>query len=127
MLETTTIMGLPFHRIDQRSLVRMFLDGACAGTGGWIVTPNLDILRQFTTSAESRSLILAAGHRVADGVPPGWPAELCRSGSPGASWSSVCPRPRRVPGCRSFSSVETPVSLKPPPGGSRPHVIDLPR
>lgn len=76
MLETTTIMGLPFHRIDQRSLVRMFLDGACAGTGGWIVTPNLDILRQFTTSAESRSLILAAGHRVADGVPIVWASRL---------------------------------------------------
>ena len=81
-METVPIMGLPFHRIDQHGLVRMFLDGARVGIGGWIVTPNLDILRQFTTNAESRALILSAGHRVADGVPIVWASRLAGNAVP---------------------------------------------
>ena len=49
--ETTSIMGLPFHRLDHLDLVRQFLEGVRTGKGGWIVTPNLDILRQFTGSS----------------------------------------------------------------------------
>jgi N-acetylglucosaminyldiphosphoundecaprenol N-acetyl-beta-D-mannosaminyltransferase len=85
--ETATVMGLPFHRVDHETLVRTFVDAARAGRGGWIVTPNLDILRQFTTSPECRELILAAGHRVADGLPIVWASRLARR-----------PLPERVPG-----------------------------
>jgi N-acetylglucosaminyldiphosphoundecaprenol N-acetyl-beta-D-mannosaminyltransferase len=85
--DTATVMGVPFHALDHRSLVRAFVDGARAGSGGWIVTPNLDILRQFTTSAESRELILAASHRVADGLPIVWASRL-----------AATPLPERVPG-----------------------------
>jgi N-acetylglucosaminyldiphosphoundecaprenol N-acetyl-beta-D-mannosaminyltransferase len=85
--ETATIMGLPFHRLDHATLVRQFLDGVAAGSGGWIVTPNLDILRQFTTTPECRELIMAATHRVADGLPIVW-----------ASHVAGAPLPERVPG-----------------------------
>lgn len=74
--ETVSIMGLPFHRLDQPTLIRDFREGLRTGNGGWIVTPNLDILRQFSTSHESRELILAAGHRVADGQPIVWASRL---------------------------------------------------
>ena len=57
------------------------------GKGGWIVTPNLDILRQFTADPESRKLILAASHRVADGLPIVWASRLAGT-----------PLPERVPG-----------------------------
>src|SRR5262249_28312889 len=70
--EVASIMGLPFERVDQRTLVRLFLEDVRARQGGWIVTPNLDILRRFTASPESRELILAATHRVADGQPIVW-------------------------------------------------------
>jgi N-acetylglucosaminyldiphosphoundecaprenol N-acetyl-beta-D-mannosaminyltransferase len=80
-------MGLPFHRLDHEALLRSFLDGVRAGTGGWVVTPNLDILRQFTTSPESRRLILSATHRVADGLPIVWASRL-----------AGMPVPERVPG-----------------------------
>jgi N-acetylglucosaminyldiphosphoundecaprenol N-acetyl-beta-D-mannosaminyltransferase len=85
--DTATVMGLPFSRLDHETLVRGFVDGARAGTGAWIVTPNLDILRQFTISPESRELILAASHRVADGLPIVWASRLART-----------PLPERVPG-----------------------------
>jgi N-acetylglucosaminyldiphosphoundecaprenol N-acetyl-beta-D-mannosaminyltransferase len=85
--ESATVMGLPFDTIDERDLVRLFQDGVRSGTGGWIVTPNLDILRQFTADAESRDLILSASHRVADGTPIVW-----------ASRVAGAPVPERVPG-----------------------------
>jgi N-acetylglucosaminyldiphosphoundecaprenol N-acetyl-beta-D-mannosaminyltransferase len=80
-------MGLPFQGLDQGALVRLFLEGVRAGEGGWVVTPNLDILRRFTSSRESRELILAATHRVADGQPIVWASRLAGT-----------PLPERVPG-----------------------------
>ncbi len=85
--ETTSIMGLPFHRLDHSALIRVFLEGVRERNGGWIVTPNLDILRQFTRSPESRRLILEASHRVADGQPIVWASRLVGR-----------PVPARVPG-----------------------------
>jgi N-acetylglucosaminyldiphosphoundecaprenol N-acetyl-beta-D-mannosaminyltransferase len=85
--ETTSIMGLPFHRLDHLELVRLFLEGVRMGRGGWIVTPNLDILRQFTGSLVSRELIMSASHRVADGTPIVWASRLAGE-----------PVPERVPG-----------------------------
>ena len=81
------IMGLPFDRLDQAMLTRRFLEEAHAGNGGWVVTPNLDILRRFTTDRDSRELIGAATHRVADGLPIVWASRLAGT-----------PLPERVPG-----------------------------
>jgi N-acetylglucosaminyldiphosphoundecaprenol N-acetyl-beta-D-mannosaminyltransferase len=85
--KTASVMGLPFHRLDHEALVGAFVDGVRAGRGGWIVTPNLDILRQFSASRESRELILAATHRVADGLPIVWASRLAGT-----------PLPERLPG-----------------------------
>src|SRR4051812_1613201 len=74
--ETAAVMSLPFDRLDEHGLIRRFVEDARAGRGGWIVTPNLDILRQYTTVPEARELILAARHRVADGMPVVWGARL---------------------------------------------------
>ena len=74
--ETAWIMGLPFDRLDHGTLIDVFLDQVRARQGGWIVTPNVDILRQFTTNPESRRLILDATHRVADGQPIVWTSRL---------------------------------------------------
>jgi N-acetylglucosaminyldiphosphoundecaprenol N-acetyl-beta-D-mannosaminyltransferase len=87
-------MGLPFDRLDHPTLLRLFLDGVRERTGGWIVTPNLDILRQFTTCPDSRRLILAASHRVADGQPIVWASRLVGR-----------PVPGRVPGSELVLSL----------------------
>jgi N-acetylglucosaminyldiphosphoundecaprenol N-acetyl-beta-D-mannosaminyltransferase len=84
---TISIMGLPFHRLDRRAVINAFQEGARAGNGGWIATPNLDILRQFRAGGESQELILGAGHRVADGLPIVWASRLAGT-----------PLPERVPG-----------------------------
>ena len=85
-------MGLPFDRVDEVTLARLLLEGARAGVGGWVVTPNLDILRQFTTDRESRELILG---RHSSQLPMacrssgrrGSPAPPCLRESPAATWS----------------------------------------
>ena len=74
--ETAWIMGMPLHKLDERTLVDTFLTSVRAHEGGWIVTPNVDIMRQFTASRESQELILAASHRVADGTPIVWASRL---------------------------------------------------
>jgi N-acetylglucosaminyldiphosphoundecaprenol N-acetyl-beta-D-mannosaminyltransferase len=76
-------MGLPFHVLDSSTLVHLFLEGVRGRSGGWIVTPNLDILRHFTRSPESRRLIFAATHRVADGQPIVWASRLVGRPVPG--------------------------------------------
>ena len=84
---TVSIMGLPFHCLDHRTVLRHFLEGVRANTGGWIITPNLDILRQSTSDSESHALSMAATHRVADGLPIVWASRLAGT-----------PLPMRVPG-----------------------------
>jgi N-acetylglucosaminyldiphosphoundecaprenol N-acetyl-beta-D-mannosaminyltransferase len=80
--ETASVMGLPFHRLDEQGLIRRFVDGARRGEGGWIVTPNLDILRQYISSPEARQLIHQASHRMADGLPIVWASRLAGVGLP---------------------------------------------
>ena len=84
---TAEVMGLPFHTINESDLVRLFREGVRSGRGGWIVTPNLEVLRRFTSDSESRELILSASHRVADGAPIVWASRLAGA-----------PVPERVPG-----------------------------
>jgi N-acetylglucosaminyldiphosphoundecaprenol N-acetyl-beta-D-mannosaminyltransferase len=76
-------MGLPFDRLDHPTLIEHFLAGIRERNGGWIVTPNLDILRQFTRCPESRRLIMSASHRVADGQPIVWASRLAGRPVPG--------------------------------------------
>jgi N-acetylglucosaminyldiphosphoundecaprenol N-acetyl-beta-D-mannosaminyltransferase len=76
-------MGLPFDRLDHPTLIRLFLDAVSERNGGWIVTPNLDILRQFTRCPDSRQLILSASHRIADGQPIVWASRLVGRPVPG--------------------------------------------
>jgi len=58
-----------------------------AGCGGWVVTPNLDILCKVSRNASLRELILQADLRVADGMPLIW-----------AAWLQGTPLPQRVAG-----------------------------
>ena len=80
-------MGLPFHRLDHRALIQVFLEGARRGEGRVDRHPESQILRQFTADPESRKLILAASHRVADGLPIVWASRLAGT-----------PVPERIPG-----------------------------
>lgn len=69
VLPNVRIMGVDFAAVGEDAVVAMFVDGAVAGNGRWIVTANLDHLRRFATEWPTRDLIGQADVVVADGAP----------------------------------------------------------
>ena len=65
----------PFARSDLEALVLGRLD---EGRGGWIVTANLDIVRQCLTDPSIAALVGSADVVVADGMPLVWASKLAR-------------------------------------------------
>lgn len=71
-----TLMGLPIDRVTEREAIDRILTASAAGQGGWVVTPNVDILRQVVRDPEERALVEAATLRLADGTPLLWASRL---------------------------------------------------
>jgi len=88
------LLGIPFLNVTEAQLVEHVLDACDAGRGGWIITPNLDILRQATQEADVRALLLRADVLVADGMPLIWASHLQRT-----------PLPERVSGSHIIWSI----------------------
>lgn len=81
------LMGVPFISAKEEDCARYILDEVEAERGGWVVTPNLDILRLRRYSDGVAELMDEATFRVADGMPLVW-----------ASWVQGTPLPERVTG-----------------------------
>jgi N-acetylglucosaminyldiphosphoundecaprenol N-acetyl-beta-D-mannosaminyltransferase len=77
---TLALDGLQIAVLDEAEAVSHLVGSLDAGRGGWMVTANLDILRQVQASPEVRRLVEQADLRVADGMPLLWAARL--QGSP---------------------------------------------
>ena len=77
---TVSLMGLPVSVVSERETIDYVLARLLQGHGGWIVTANLDILRQLHGSAELLELASTADLIVADGMPLVWAGAL--QGSP---------------------------------------------
>lgn len=77
------IRGMPIHFISLAETVEHVLDACDAGRGGWIVTPNLDILRRFKRSKTFRNLVASSSLNVADGMPLVWASRLAGQPIPG--------------------------------------------
>ena len=58
------------------------MEQAAAGTGGWVVTPNLDILRQCAHDPRLADMVRSADLIVADGMPLIWASRLQRTPLP---------------------------------------------
>ena len=104
MAETLEIFGLALHRIDRSEVVARVLDGLARGQGGWILTPNVELVQQAAQDPEIRALYGRADLRVADGMPLLWMASL-----------AGCPFPGRVAGSDLVGSLAAAVA----PGGRR--------
>lgn len=70
------LMGVPITRLTQADTVRAIMERLAAGQGGWVMTPNLDILRRIVKDASYRQLAMQATIRTADGMPLLWAARL---------------------------------------------------
>jgi N-acetylglucosaminyldiphosphoundecaprenol N-acetyl-beta-D-mannosaminyltransferase len=82
------VMSVAFDDLDESAVVDRLAGELAAGRGGWVVTPNLDILRQSEQSPSIRQLVNSADLVLADGAPIVWAARLAATG----------PELERVPG-----------------------------
>ncbi|WP_433210791.1 WecB/TagA/CpsF family glycosyltransferase [Dactylosporangium sp. CS-047395] len=68
--------GLAIDPLTEDEVVARVLAALDRGRGGWIVTPNVDILRQVARDETLRAQLSAADLVVADGAPLVWAARL---------------------------------------------------
>lgn len=82
-----TLMGFALDAVTQAQALDHIAASIRAGVGGWVVTPNLDILRRIVREPATRALCEMATLRLADGMPLIWASRLRGT-----------PLPERVPG-----------------------------
>lgn len=85
--ERIELMGLEIDALSEPRLIDHVLRSLEQGRGGWIITANLDQLRQFRACPKLRPMFSSADLVVADGMPLVW-----------ASWLQRTPLPGRVAG-----------------------------
>ena len=79
---TISLLGTPLHALTTAQTLDHIVQEAQARRGGWVVTPNLDILRQLITNQTTRELCSGATLFVADGMPLIWASRLQRTPLP---------------------------------------------
>ena len=75
--------GLPFVATDVAALSAHIATQAAQAQGGWVVTPNIDILRRWQREAAFRQLVAGATVFTADGAPIVWASRLAGTPLPG--------------------------------------------
>jgi N-acetylglucosaminyldiphosphoundecaprenol N-acetyl-beta-D-mannosaminyltransferase len=74
--DCVSIMGVRFDAMNERQLIDLLLAELDAGRGGWVVNPNVDILRQTKQQPELAELVSSATLVVTDGAPVEWAGRL---------------------------------------------------
>lgn len=82
------LLGVGLDRLSLDGAVEHIASALARGQGGWVITPNLDILRRFVVDAGFRDLCAAADVRLADGMPLVWASRLQRTPLPGRAAGS---------------------------------------
>ncbi len=71
-----TLLGVRLDNLTQQELADHIVSSAARGAGGWMVNPNVDVLRQIVLDPTLRQLVSEADLVVADGMPLLWAARL---------------------------------------------------
>ena len=69
-------MGMPLDALTLDQAVDIVFDGLAKGHGGTVLTPNVDILRQYRSSPELQRTFETTELLVTDGVPLIWASRL---------------------------------------------------
>ena len=93
-LPTVVLEGIPLHALTEADCVQHVIDALDRGEGGWIITPNLDILRQASIDPDVASMLQRADLRVPDGMPLVWASRILGQ-----------PFPERVSGSNLITSL----------------------
>ena len=74
--EIVHLRGMPIHVVTKKQTVAHLINCSIQNIGGWVVTPNLDILRRYTRSGSFRNLVATSTLNVADGMPLVWASRV---------------------------------------------------
>ena len=80
---TVSLRGMKIHSVSLNQTVDYLMDCSSEHIGGWVVTPNLDILRRYSRSVSFRNLVATATLNVADGMPLVWASKIKGEPLPG--------------------------------------------
>jgi N-acetylglucosaminyldiphosphoundecaprenol N-acetyl-beta-D-mannosaminyltransferase len=75
-------MGMPIHAVTLEQAVERVFEAISHGRGGRVLTPNIDILRQYNGSVELREKFEGIELIVTDGMPLVWALRLQRTPVP---------------------------------------------
>ncbi|MBX3357089.1 MAG: WecB/TagA/CpsF family glycosyltransferase [Phycisphaeraceae bacterium] len=70
------LMGFTLHRVSLAAAVDHIAKAIDRGRGGWVLTPNLDIIRRIVTDPSFAALVSGTTLRLADGMPLVWASRL---------------------------------------------------
>ncbi len=76
------LLGVPLDRVTAEEACHRIERALAEGRGGWVITPNLDILRRLVRLPEFAELCADADLRLADGMPLIWASRLQRTPLP---------------------------------------------
>ncbi len=95
------IEGVPFADLRMKEVVNLIIRRHTQGNGGWVVTPNIDILRRLMTDSSFRTLVSSESTLfTADGAPIIWLSHLLGT-----------PLPERVAGSDLFVELVSEAAL----------------
>ena len=73
---TIHLRGMPIHSVTKMQTVEHLIKCSLQNVGGWVVTPNLDILRRYAKSISFRNLMASSTLNVPDGMPLVWASRV---------------------------------------------------
>ena len=73
---TVELMGVRVDRVDGRAAIDRIMSSIEAGVGGWVITPNVDIMRRIVSDPVFARLAASADLSIADGMPLVWASRL---------------------------------------------------
>jgi N-acetylglucosaminyldiphosphoundecaprenol N-acetyl-beta-D-mannosaminyltransferase len=82
-----TLAGVQIDNLEEGAVIDYVLDEQSVHRGGWMINPNVDVLRQVHGDPDLQSLVKRADLMIADGAPLIWASRLRRT-----------PLAERVPG-----------------------------
>ena len=74
--EYVLLMDMPIINSSTERCAQRIIDDLGQGRGGWVITPNVDILRRWNADPEFRQLARQATMHVADGMPLVWASRI---------------------------------------------------
>lgn len=72
----TELLGMPLDRVSEPEAIGRVIAALEESRGGWVITPNLECLRQFTLVPDVARMFDEADLVVADGMPLTWAARI---------------------------------------------------